>query len=443
MTGQVVDRRLLVDLEKPAWDSVAKTVQARLTNSVIEGAVRQMPPEYYKMNGAALSNALRRRRDNLLRMSDRYYALLSDVVDIHGTDERDVATIDRLADGRLAIQLSAHSGEAPYYRRTFQRRETGEVRLYLHGGDDLLVVRGSDGSAPRLRVIGGGGDDELLDSARAGHTRFYDARGNNRFDVRGPGTSVDQRRYEEPPRDTLTLGRPRDWGARWLPLTWVAYSQDVGLFLGVGAAETTFTFRRLPYKSHLQARAGYATAAQTYRAEFTGEFRGIVPPAVVTLDLRASGIEVLHFYGFGERDDAPGSIDFYKVKQQQYLVAPALEFRPSRSVRVSVGPVFKFAHTHLDAGTFIDATRPYGVGNLGQPGAAADFRLDTRDNPRAASRGVSVRLGGSFYPAILDITNVRRGPCRGNVVPHRADSVAAHARRAGRRQESSGDVSLP
>jgi hypothetical protein len=405
LTGQVVDRRLLVDLEKPAWDSVAKTVQARLTNSVIEEAVRQMPPEYYTVNGAVLSRALRRRRDGLLRASDRYFTLLSKVVDIHGTDERDVATVERLADGRLALQLSARQGETPYYRRTFYPRETNEIRLYLHGGDDRLIVRGSGGSGPRLRVIGGGGDDELLDSSRAGPTKFYDARGNNRF-VKGPGTSVDQRRYEEPPRDTLTLGRPRDWGSRRLPLTWVGYSQDVGLFLGAGAAETTFHFRRLPYQSYVQARAGYATAARTYRAEFVGQFRGVVPPAVVTLSSRASGIEVLHFYGLGNETANTGSTDFYKVKQQQYLIAPALEFRTSRSVRVSVGPVFKFAHTQLDPGTFIETAQPYGVGNLGQLGAAADIRLDTRDRPRAASRGVSARLGGSFYLGILDVTNL-------------------------------------
>ena len=30
-------------------------------------------------------------------------------------------------------------------------------------------------------------------------------------------------------------------------------------------------------------RAGYATAARTGRAEFAGEFRSIVPPALVTL----------------------------------------------------------------------------------------------------------------------------------------------------------------
>src|SRR5881227_2046446 len=82
--------------------------------------------------------------------------------------------------------------------------------------------------------------------------------------------------------------------------------------------------RSLPYNSHVRVRAGYATTARTYRAELTGEFRGIVPPVVVSLRMRASGIDVLRFYGFGNETRDTSSSDFYKVKQQQYLVAPAL-----------------------------------------------------------------------------------------------------------------------
>jgi hypothetical protein len=341
----------------------------------------------------------------LLQASDRYYALLAGVVEVHGTDERDVAEVERLGSGRVSVRLSAAGAAAPYYRRTFDGRETEEIRVYLHGGDDRLVVRGAarSGRGPLLRVIGGGGDDELTDSSRAGGTKFYDDRGNNRF-VRGPGTSVSRRHYDEPPRDTSTLGRPRDWGSRWMPLTWVGYSPDVGLFVGGGASGTGYDFRRLPYNSRVRVRAGYATAAQTYRAEFTGEFRGIVPPVVVTLQMRASGIDVLRFYGFGNETPDTGSQNFYKVKQQQYLVAPALAFSLSPAATFSIGPVLKFSHTNLVGGTFINVARPYGVADLGQVGAAADFQVDTRDQPRAARRGIAFGFGGSYYPAALDVT---------------------------------------
>src|SRR5256884_3453226 len=296
LAGEVPDRRLLQDLEKPVWDSVARSLQARLTDSVIDGAVRRLPPEYLRKNGAALTGALRGRGDRLPQISDRYYALLAQVVEIHGTDERDLAEVERLAGGRVSVRLSPGSGGPPFYRRTFDGRETQEIRIFLHGGDDRLMVRGTGGSGPLLRVIGGGGDDELTDSSRVGGTQFYDDQGKNRF-VTGPGTSVDRRHYDEPPRDTSTFSLPRDWGSRWMPLPGGSYLPDLGRFVGVGADGTGYDFRRLPDNSHVRVRAGYATAAATYRAEFTGEFRGIVPPVIARLHLRASGIDVLRFYG--------------------------------------------------------------------------------------------------------------------------------------------------
>jgi len=404
--GQVPDRRLLVDLEKPVWDSVAKAIQARLTDSVINAAVRRLPPEYYPKSGADLVRALRKRRDHLPQITERYYALLSGVVDVHATDNPELAEIERLPGGRIAVRLSPRSGGAPFFQRTFDHRETAEIRLYMHGGDDRVIVRGAkeSGGGPLLRVIGGGGNDQLMDSSRAGPTQFYDDRGTNQF-VTGPGTSVDRSHYDEPPRDTSTLGRPRDWGSRWVPVTWAGYAPDLGLFVGAGAYGTGYDFRRLPYNSHVLVRAGYATAAQTGRAELTGEFHGIVPPTVVTLHVRASGIEVLRFYGFGNETVDTGSTDFYKVKQQQYLVAPALKFSLSRAVDLSVGPLFKFAHTELQSGTLIDSVRPYGVQDFAQVGAAAAFDVDTRDRPRAATRGISLGLGGSWYPQALAVTS--------------------------------------
>jgi len=86
------------------------------------------------------------------------------------------------------------------------------------------------------------------------------------------------------------------------------------------------------------------------------------------------------------------------VKQQQYLVAPDLAFSLSRAATLSIGPVFKFSHANLVGGTFINVARPYGVADLGQVGAAAEFQVDTRDQPRAARRGSPLVSAGATTP---------------------------------------------
>lgn len=397
-TGQVLDRRLLVDLERSVWDSIATALRTRLTDSVIAAAVHHLPPEYDSLSGPALTRALERRRDKLPDMAGGYYRLLARTVEINGTDERDSAQIERLPGGRTSVRLAAHG--TVYFDRTFDPRDTHEIRLYLHGGSDRLIVRGRSGGGPTVRVIGGGGDDVLVDSA--GHSRLYDDRGNNQL-VRGPGTSVDRHSYATPPQDTMTLGRPRDWGAYTVPWTTVSFVPDIGLFLGAGLSSTGYGFRHLPYRSKLTIRAGWATAAASFRAELTDSVRGVFGGAIGTLHLRGSGIDVIRFYGLGNETVASQPDSFYRVRLEQFLLEPSLTIPASGRTRISFGPVFKYAEADRTAGTIIGVTPTYGANTFTQVGAEAGFRYDTRDGPRAPSRGLLLTLQGAWYPAAFDV----------------------------------------
>jgi len=181
--GRDLDRRLLVELEWPVWESTAIGLQSALTDAVIDNAVRALPPEHYALEGASLAAALRARRDHLLEAARDYYDLLAKQVDVHGTDAADEARLIREPGGAVDLTLSRGGAGTndPYFRRRFDPRTTREVRLFLDGGDDRAVVRG-EGGGPLLRIIGGAGQDRLVDSTRRGRERFYDDSGR----LRGP-----------------------------------------------------------------------------------------------------------------------------------------------------------------------------------------------------------------------------------------------------------------
>jgi len=398
LTGDVLDRRLLVGLERSVWDSTAAALQSQLTDSVIDRAVERLPVEYRGGSGAGLAQALRRRRDHLPEAARHFYQLLASDVDVHATDDADTADIERHP-GRSVLRLSARGG--PYFSRTFDARETNEVRLYLHGGNDRMVVRGS-GDGPLVRIIGGGDDDVLVDSSSGGAVRFYDDRGANHF-VRGHHTGVDTKPYDAPPPDTATLGRPRDWGARVMPLTWFSFGSDIGLFVGGGILRTGYGFRHFPYHTRLLLRAGYASGAASYRAELLQEIRDFPGRATTTVHLRASGIDVVRFYGFGNETPDTGSTRFHKVLQEQYLIAPTVTWPVSATTHFSVGMVLKDAESSPDSTRLIGVVRPYGIGSFQQIGATSGLLVDTRDRPTWATRGVLLSISGSAYPATLDV----------------------------------------
>jgi len=403
--GWEQDRQLLAELDWPAWEETARDLQGRLTDRVIGEAVARMPPEYQRLEGERLASALRSRRDGLVEMARRYYLHLARRVDIRATDAAEHFDVERLADGGLRVAVSADepAGAPPYLSRDLDPEETDEVRIYALGGDDRVVVRGGPNRI-LVRVVGGEGND-TLDDAEGGGSRFSVAQGRTRV-VPGPGTHVDRRPYHPPPPNPRAPWiPPRDWGRRTLRTPWLGFGPDEGVFLGMALTTDAYGFRRDPYASRQTVRAGYAVEANTFAADYAGEFRAENSGRRLTLRAHASGIETLRFYGFGNETVPQGSGSFHRVDQQQFALTPGISFPLVGGLRFGLGATFKLSHTDEDGDRFIAGLepRPYGSGVFGQAGVVGSLRLDTRDRHRAASRGVLLEARGAWYPEVLDV----------------------------------------
>jgi hypothetical protein len=415
--GWEQDRVLLTGLEWPVWERIAVDLQERMTDEVIERAARRLPPEYFAIDGERLIEALRARRDGLPAAARDYYELLAGEVEAHGTDQPEVADIRWSREGELEVTIApfAPDGSAtddPVYRRRFKPGETEEVRVFLHGGDDRAVVQGPRGTI-RLRVIGGEGRD-VLDDSLTGGTRFYDASPETEVHE-GPETSLDTRPYDRPvPVPHVPWLPPRDWGHQILSVPYAGWSADYGFFLGTGIDLQTYGFRKNPYSTRHTIRGGYAFRAESARFDYRGEFRRENSEAFTNLHAFASGLEILRYYGPGNETPDTEDDDFYKVKQRQYLFAPAYTFPLVGALDLSIAPVVRYASTRDEEGALIGELEPYGAGTYGQLGAALRVDLDSRDNPAAATRGIHLQATGAVYPSWWDVDETF-GQLRGDV----------------------------
>jgi hypothetical protein len=402
--AQEVDRRFLVELERETWDSVASALQSLLTDAVIDSAVRRMPAEMYPVGGERLARVLRARRDGLVQEALSYYAFLAREVEIRATDAAEVAEITRVDAHHLDLALRARGDTLPYLARRFDDRETREIRLLLWGGDDRVVVRGDGRPTIRVRVVGGAGDDLFADSTRGG-TRFYDddsgasvAEGSHRI-------HIDSRRHKEWVGSDTNRYPPREWGTWWRPLPWFEANADLGLFAGVGFIRTAYGFRRHPFASEIRARAGYATGAGSGRADFDYELRPENAFHVWRLHARASGVDVLRYYGLGNDTPNLESSDYYRVEQDRFELEPALVVPLGRALEVSVGVPVQWSSTRDNTGRLVATLRDTLLGgdDFGQAGGRLTFDLDTRDRPANPRRGIHLVATGQVYPAVWDV----------------------------------------
>lgn len=401
--GRDLDRRYLSELDWPVWESVVNALQTALTDAAIDNAVQALPPQHYAIAGAQLASALRTRRDHLPDAARRYYVQLGKQVDVHATESSDQARIVRGSGGAVELTLRTAGTDSPYFQRQFDPAVTRDVRLYLDAGDDTALVTGGRGGGPLVRILGEGGNDRLVDSTGSGRERFYDDPGGPAR-VQGSNRGVNRKPYVASRIGPKELP-PRDWGSRWTASTQVSFGPDIGFFLGAGRTLTTYGFRRDPYSTRHRFRAGFATGPKTYRVEYQGEFRRENSANYAALALRASGIDVISFDGFGNEIAAPGDKEFYRVTQDAFRVQPSLVFA-SRGERTSfqIGPVLKYVSTDQRPDRFLGTLgNVYGTGNFGELGASATLRHDSRDHPTAATRGVFLEVGGNAYPAVWDV----------------------------------------
>ncbi len=396
--GRDLDRRFLVPLEWSTWDSVATALQSRLTDEVIESAAARLPPSYVPLDSARLANALKERRDKLPEAARHYYRHLAGEVEVHGTDRDEIAEVHR-EDGRfteVSLAVVGEGGEAaePYFRRRFDHEETKEVRLILHDGADRVRVWGEGAGGVRIRVLPGKGTDQVVDSSRGGRVTMYT---QDQDDVAVPGRDVEVNRKAYAPRDTAT----RDWGDRWLSVTWLAAGPDIGIFGGTGVQLTRYAFRHDPYAARYRLRGGWSTGASTGRADFNATW--IPENSRLRADLlaRASGIDVLRFHGFGNEVSAEEADEFYRVEQVDLTLIPALTF-PVGSAEFSIGPRLRYSSTDFDETRFLTRDT-YGAGTFGMLSANGELRLETQDKPLEASRGLTLTVGGAYFPSLLDV----------------------------------------
>jgi hypothetical protein len=397
--GRELDRRFLTGLEWPVWDSTARDVQAAITNDVIEHAVAQLPEAYRPLDSARLASALKGRRDRLPEAARAFYRLLAREVDVHGTDEADLVRITPSGKDAARVTIGRQKGDTTaWFSRVFLGGETGEIRLYLHGGGDS--VSAADHVPFTVRIIGGKGGDAVVRDPGA-RLRIYDA---------DSVSAVPKTRIRRKPLPPAWLPEPpklppRDWGSQILPILWSSLAPDVGLLAGGGVLLTDYGFRQQPWASRHLLRAAYATSAETFKVEYVGDFRSEHEGPSFGMHAFASGIEVLRFHGFGNETPATGSNDFYRVRDMDIDVSPTLNIPVGRRGRVWIGPVATWSSTRFTGDRFIDTARPYGSGEFGRLGVQAGIRIDTRDLRGYPRRGVVLDVGGSFRPGLWDVTS--------------------------------------
>jgi UDP-2,3-diacylglucosamine pyrophosphatase LpxH len=395
------DRSFLNEPSREEWLAIADTLQRLLTDSVLTHAVQQWPEEIRQHSGDRILERLKARRDGLKKSAEEYYEILAKQVDVVGSNKMERFEITRLNNDDTHVKVIKISKKdnlkQTLYERTFKQSETQEIRLYGLGGDDQFIVRGEVDRGIRIRIIGGRGNDLIVDSSnvRRGsghHTIVYDTRSGNRFQF-GPDT---RNETEDNPRvhQYNRKGYRTNQGS---PLADLQYNADDGLLLSLGAMYRTHSFRREPFASEHRLLGSWATATNSFNFRYNSTITDVLGDLDLVTNLEAREPRfVTNFFGLGNETsytlNEPGGINFYRYRSRQVHFNTMLAKRMGPFQNFYFGPALQTVRVLPDPGRFLltenEAIRPEVQDRQSWAGLKLHYEVDKRDAGMMPNEGV-------------------------------------------------------
>lgn len=314
-----LDKRFTNQITRQVWIDSAKALQQYMTDSVIENAIRQMPPEIFAGSGKEIIQKLKGRRHKLVEYANDYYHFLAKEIDIAGSKQNEIFNVQRLNDHATLVSIypvnkNGEVNAAPVFSRIFSSDETKEIRLYGIDGNDVFRVQGNADNSIRIRIIGGPHKDSVINESSK--IKYYDNPGN---EVSGKvkkylsaNSAVNAYNYERRKFDKK--------GMVIMP----NYTNTRGVFFEFGYKATKYKWRQQAFASQQSIRANYSITNKS----FGGEYQGIFNEAFGkwNLLLNASYDQVLrnYFFGLGNETVYNRKTDYYKLHTEEAMAGMGL-----------------------------------------------------------------------------------------------------------------------
>ena len=400
--GWPIHRWFLAELDRDAWIETANDLRNRITDEVIDEAVNLMPEEYKKLSVDELTSTLKARRDKLPEIAERIYRYTSGEVDVQATNQSERFELRNLGGGQVEVTVALDNGDAPYFKRTFDAKDTKSVRVYLGGGQNTLVCDDLRGSAIAFDVIGSADNDTMQGCESAG-LRFSETEEIERRKTElrvspSPLKKIGLPSLNVPPESE----RPRDWGQSILPNYIVRANSDDGLVIGGGFTLTKHAFGKNPFEKRHTVLAGVSTRGEA-EASYSGLYQQWNPKLQYSFDASITSITRADFFGFGNETSDNGDDDLFETDQTRVTISPGFNYVITPDLFLFSGVDINYNSLDDDEETLLTVLAPLGVGDFGWVSLFGELDYDTRDRTVLNSAGSHIRLKASHSPAIWDV----------------------------------------
>lgn len=414
--GREISSRWTANISEEEWDKTVKDFCSKYNDAVFEKALRKLPEPSYSLHHDELLAQMKKRIEMLPKMMNDYYHFFNRIVDIEVTNKNELINISDGPDNGMAIKINKISKEGnikeELFNRVFDPKVTKEIRVYMHNGNDSLILNNKTSNI-KLRIIGGKG------------TKYYDFENTNasvklygrKDKATYKGEDADKVR-KIISNDTSNFSYiPKDMYSRSSLNLNAGYNNDDGLLAGLVYKQTNPGFRKQPYGNSQTISFLHSFSTSAFRFNYKGEWLKALGKGdfILKADAYAPN-NTQNFFGLGNEthfDEHGDDIKYYRARFNLYQVDPMIRWRRPKST-FSVGPSFQYykldaddndgrfirntAQLHSSDSLTIDNEKMFA-------GATVNFTNNTRDNDLLPTLGSYVDFKLVGYKGINKYSN--------------------------------------
>ena len=320
--NRVIDRIFSNKLDKADWERIATDMQQQLTDTDIETAVKNMPPEIFAIRGNTLIAKLKSRRSHLMEYANDYYRLMAEEPEVVGTMQDEYFEIMNLANNETSISLfkldaNKQKVGSPFYSRIFKESGTDEIRIYGIGGNDIFRITGDMNGEIDTRIIGGDGRDSIIDESTGSTSKrnyIYD-NSDNYFK---------KSRHTRMHLSEDSAVHNYDYQA-FLPdkkglIPHFGYNDFDRFFVGARYFFLNNKWRKRPFASRQSLDVDYSLLQQKFSTTYTGLFPELIGKWDLNARLNYDQERWINFFGLGnETIFTTTNRNFYRLRTEEAM----------------------------------------------------------------------------------------------------------------------------
>ncbi len=406
--GRELNSRFFAGISEQEWNVIIRDFCAAMSDDVLEFALRKLPAPNYALRHEELLVQLKKRRAMLPALMAEYFRFYHRIIDIEVSNGNEKIEINDTVNKGLHIDITKiGKNSAVLFDKTFDPELTREIRIYLHDGDDSLIV--SNGTSPiKLRIIGGRGNKSYrIDSARQ-RILLYSRKENARY-----GGEDVSKLTKKLSNDSANISYvAKDLYKRTFKFLNAGYNVDDGPMIGLSYRIKSPGFRKAPYRDSQTFSFLYSFGTSAFKFSYKGEWTKLFGSADLVLYATANApSNTQNFFGFGNATkfhDKVDKVSYFRARFDSYQFDPSLRWSAENST-FSIGPSFQYYHYSAgdNVGRFItdtDQLHSYDSLTIGRDkafiGLAASFVNDGRDNPVLPKNGALMEIKFRGYEGL-------------------------------------------